>query len=236
MRPITLIGFDHGLQRFLGDHGLCPWPGVCGRALRNSRRRGEPSTGVWSGLASQYPARRCAPRVVGAGHEGGGFLVPHLQEADAVLAHAQRLHHAVNAVARQAEHHLHLPVYERVDQDVRSSGHGGALCPMMAGPTPEAPRGGAGGDGDLASVGTPRQPDRSPPSDAKSGVDREWSRCSGPPPDPKIEAAMRVSEAIVRDVRGASDGGDGVRRQLAIYSDNTRATTGISGTSTAGRD
>lgn len=173
---------------------------------------------------------------VGAGHEGGGFLVPHLQEADAVLTHAQRLHDAVNAVARQAEHHLHLPVYERVDQDVRSSGHGGALCPMMAGPTPEAPRGGAGGDGDFASVGTPRQPDRSPPSDAKSGVDREWSRCSGPPPDPKIEAAMRVSEAIVREVRGASDGGDGVRRQLAIYSDNTRATTGISGTSTAGRD
>ena len=47
---------------------------------------------------------------VAAGHERRRLLVAHLDEADRVLALAQRLHDAVDAVAGQAEDDLHAPV------------------------------------------------------------------------------------------------------------------------------
>ena len=58
---------------------------------------------------------------VGAGHEGRRLLVPHLDEADLVLALAQRLHDAVDAVAGEAEDHLHAPVHDRFDENVAAS-------------------------------------------------------------------------------------------------------------------
>ena len=46
---------------------------------------------------------------VAAGHEGRGLLVPHLDEADLVLARAQRLHDAVDAVARACPKTMSTP-------------------------------------------------------------------------------------------------------------------------------
>ena len=56
---------------------------------------------------------------VAAGHERGRFLVAHLDEADLVLALAQRLHDPVDAVAGQAEDDLDAPVDAGFDQNVR---------------------------------------------------------------------------------------------------------------------
>ena len=62
---------------------------------------------------------------VAAGHERGGLLVPHLDEADLVLVRAQRLHDAVDAVAGQAEDSVDSPVDEALYEDVGGcSGHG----------------------------------------------------------------------------------------------------------------
>ena len=58
---------------------------------------------------------------VAAGHEGGRLLVPHLHEADAVLAIAQGFHDAVDTVAGQAEDRVDTPIMDGVDQHVGSS-------------------------------------------------------------------------------------------------------------------
>ena len=55
---------------------------------------------------------------IAARHEGGRLFVAHLDEADRVLALAQRLHDAVDAVAGQAEDGIHAPVLQHVDQNV----------------------------------------------------------------------------------------------------------------------
>ena len=53
--------------------------------------------------------------------------MPHLNETDLVLARAQRLHDAVDAIAGQAEDDIDAPVNEGFDEDVGSGvGHGGA--------------------------------------------------------------------------------------------------------------
>jgi predicted DNA-binding protein with PD1-like motif len=69
-------------------------------------------------LKDDEPARELG---MGAGRERGGLLVPGVDEADAVAVRPQRLHHAVDAVARQSEHGVHAPVDQPFDQDV---GHG----------------------------------------------------------------------------------------------------------------
>jgi hypothetical protein len=55
---------------------------------------------------------------VAARHEGRGFLVTHLDVANAVLPLAQRLHDAVDAVAGEPEHDGDSPVEEAVHEDV----------------------------------------------------------------------------------------------------------------------
>lgn len=54
--------------------------------------------------------------------------MPSLNEADAVLALAQRFHNTVDAIARQAEKELDIPWNQRLDENVRSVGH--AFCPL----------------------------------------------------------------------------------------------------------
>jgi hypothetical protein len=55
---------------------------------------------------------------VAAGHERSRFLMARLNEADGVLALAQRLHDAVDAVARKTEHRIHAPVEQAFHQAV----------------------------------------------------------------------------------------------------------------------
>ena len=50
---------------------------------------------------------------ISAGHEGGGFLVPHPCKAtNLLLALPQRLHDAVNTIARETEYDNHAPVFQ----------------------------------------------------------------------------------------------------------------------------
>ena len=56
---------------------------------------------------------------VATGHQSRGFLVADLNEADLVTPLAQRLHEAVDPVAREAEDDLDAPVPDRLDQNVR---------------------------------------------------------------------------------------------------------------------
>jgi hypothetical protein len=58
------------------------------------------------------------------------LLVPHLHEADLVLPGAQRLHDAVDAVARQAEDGVDAPGDEGVDEQV-CGGLGHDALPVM---------------------------------------------------------------------------------------------------------
>ena len=61
---------------------------------------------------------------VGAGHEGGGLLVSHVNEADLLLALAQRFHDAVDSVAGKSEDDFDAPVHKGIDQDLRGcTGH-----------------------------------------------------------------------------------------------------------------
>src|SRR5690606_23510920 len=76
------------------------------------------------------------PLGVGAGGERGGLLVPHLDEADPVLARAQRLHDAVDAVAGDAEDGIDVPVDQRLDQDVRGGGGCHPVAPSLPGEGP----------------------------------------------------------------------------------------------------
>ena len=62
---------------------------------------------------------------VAARHERRGLFVAHLHERDALLPFPQRLHDAVDAVARQTEHDAHIPVDEAIGQHIRSR-----LCHM----------------------------------------------------------------------------------------------------------
>jgi hypothetical protein len=67
--------------------------------------------------AAAEPAR---PFRIGAGGEGGGLLVAHLDEADLVLALAQRLHDPVDAIAWQTEDDVDAPLMDGIDQDLGS--------------------------------------------------------------------------------------------------------------------
>ena len=71
------------------------------------------AAGAGGGEADAEPAGVLG---VAAGHERRRLLVPHLDEADLVLALAQRLHDAVDAVAGQAEDDVDAPVVQGVDQ------------------------------------------------------------------------------------------------------------------------
>lgn len=64
-------------------------------------------------------AKAARPLGVGASVEGGCFLVPHLDEADAVAADSQRLDYAVDAVAWETENGVDAPIEQRFDQHVR---------------------------------------------------------------------------------------------------------------------
>jgi hypothetical protein len=56
---------------------------------------------------------------VAAHHEGGGFFMAHLDEANLFLPRPQRLDDPVDAIAGQAEHHVDAPFHQRVDEAVR---------------------------------------------------------------------------------------------------------------------
>src|SRR3954463_2710718 len=56
---------------------------------------------------------------IAAGHQRRRFLVAHLYEADAVLALSQRLHDAVDAVARQPEDGIAAPFEQACHQAIR---------------------------------------------------------------------------------------------------------------------
>ena len=61
---------------------------------------------------------------IAAGHEGSGFLVPHLYEPNRILPLAEGFHDAVDAVAGQTEHHVDTPLLDRVDKNIgRCSSH-----------------------------------------------------------------------------------------------------------------
>ena len=64
---------------------------------------------------------------ISAGHEGGGFFVAHLNEADLVLVRAQRLHDSVDAIAGKPENDFHAPVDQPFDKYIGSS-HGAHLA------------------------------------------------------------------------------------------------------------
>ena len=61
------------------------------------------------------------PLGIGAGVERGGLLVPHLDEADAVLADPQRFDDAVDAVPRHSENDVHAPFDQRFHKHVAGS-------------------------------------------------------------------------------------------------------------------
>src|SRR5438477_13034096 len=65
---------------------------------------------------------------IGACHEGGRFLVSHLDETNLVLPFPERLHDPIDPVTGQTEDDVNSPVVNRVDQDVRCCRrHRGAL-------------------------------------------------------------------------------------------------------------
>src|SRR4051812_21553857 len=62
---------------------------------------------------------------IAAGHQGRCLLMPHLHEADAILALPQRLHDAVNAIARQPEDGIDTPLEQAFHHTISgSSSHG----------------------------------------------------------------------------------------------------------------
>src|SRR5207248_4572598 len=65
---------------------------------------------------------------VAAGGEGCGLLMPHLDKANAVLAFAERLDNAVDAVAGDAEHGVDAPGRQGVDQNVAAGRFHGFAC------------------------------------------------------------------------------------------------------------
>lgn len=60
---------------------------------------------------------------IGTRHEGGRFLMPDLDEPDPILALAQRLHDAVDAISGKAEDDLDIPFDQRVNQYVGGIEH-----------------------------------------------------------------------------------------------------------------
>jgi hypothetical protein len=61
------------------------------------------------------------PLGIGTGVECSRLLVPHLDEADAILAGPQRLHDSVDAVSRHAEDDVHPPFDQRLHKHVAGS-------------------------------------------------------------------------------------------------------------------
>lgn len=53
-----------------------------------------------------------------AGGEGSGFLVPHVDETNAVLVLTQSFEDAVDAIAGQTENRVHTPGDEAFDQHI----------------------------------------------------------------------------------------------------------------------
>jgi hypothetical protein len=53
-----------------------------------------------------------------AGHEGGGFFVPHLDEADFILVSAERFDDAVDALAGNSENGVDSPIEHRFHKNV----------------------------------------------------------------------------------------------------------------------
>jgi hypothetical protein len=72
---------------------------------------------------SQTDAESSGQLGVGAGHERGRFLMADLHETDGVLAHAKRLHDAVDAIAGQAEHHIDTPIDQGFHQSICRGSH-----------------------------------------------------------------------------------------------------------------
>ena len=55
---------------------------------------------------------------VAAGHECGGFFMPHMNKANFVLARAQRFHDAVDTVSGQPEDHFDTPIDQRFHEHI----------------------------------------------------------------------------------------------------------------------
>ena len=72
---------------------------------------------VWLRCGKTEP-QFAGPFRISRSHERSGFLAPHLNDADAVLAGPQRFHDAIDVVTRQTENHFDLPVDQSFDQDV----------------------------------------------------------------------------------------------------------------------
>src|SRR3954447_24868403 len=66
-------------------------------------------------------AQLAGPFGVSAGCESSGFLMPHLDEADLLLARAKGLEDPIDAVAGYSEHDLDAPVDQGLDEDLASS-------------------------------------------------------------------------------------------------------------------
>ena len=100
------VGADQVVKGMAGDgqHRLAVHLGII-KAVEQMD-----AAGAGSGQADAEPAGVLG---IGAGHEGGRFLVAHLDEADLVLALAQRFHDAVDAVAGEAKDDFHSPVHKR---------------------------------------------------------------------------------------------------------------------------
>jgi hypothetical protein len=85
--------------------------------------------GPGRGEADAEPARHAR---VADGRHGADLLVADVHVAEAVVPRPQRLHEAVDAVARQAEDGVNAPVHEPVHEQVGGCvGHG--CCSVVAG-------------------------------------------------------------------------------------------------------
>src|SRR5437667_10026836 len=80
-----------------------------------------------AGVGQAYAQLACIFGI-GAGHEGGRFLMAHLDEADLLLVRPQRFHDAVNAVSGKAEDGVYSPIHQAFNHHVSSSlGHKSSL-------------------------------------------------------------------------------------------------------------
>jgi len=86
--------------------------------------------GPGSGETDTEPARVLGPA---ARHEGGGLLVPDVDETDPRAVLPQRFHDPVDPVARQTEYRVDAPLHQSLDQAV-------APGPAHFSPPPRPPR------------------------------------------------------------------------------------------------
>jgi hypothetical protein len=72
---------------------------------------------TWAGRrqADAEPARELR---IAAGHERGGLLMAHLDEADGLVPLAKRFHDPVDPVARKTKDGIHAPLLEHLHQNV----------------------------------------------------------------------------------------------------------------------